>query len=111
MHAHDIGHAPGHAAPEAATSVHLTVQEESAPVARTTQSREKNEQRDFATTGSVNAFATLCEQLATKGYCLTRAYADDGSVRYFVGRWGLCRELANLAEVRAFAERVGVTHG
>jgi hypothetical protein len=106
MHAHDIGHAPGSAAPETATS--LKAQEGSALKGRTTQSREENEQRDFATDGgSVKAFATLREQLAAKGYCLTRAYADDGAVRYFVGRWGLCRELASVEAVRAFARQAG----
>ena len=108
MHAHDIGHAPGSAAPEAATSVCLKAQEESAPVAGTTQSREKDEQRDFATDGgSVNAFATLREQLAPKGFKLIRAVADDGSARYFVSRWGLTRELAGIDAVRDFARQAG----
>ena len=66
------------------------------------------QQRDFASDeGDGKAFATLRAQLELVGYCLTRAYADDGSVRYFVGRWGLCRELASVGAVLAFARQVG----
>ena len=65
----------------------------------------ENGQRNFASDEGIGkAFATMRAQLELVGYCLTRAYAEDGSVRYFVGRWGLCRELANVAAVHTFPE-------
>ena len=70
-----------------------------------------NEHRDSVDHRSEGkAFSTLRAQLALNGYTLTRAFGDDGSARYFVGRWGLCRELANIAAVLAFAEHAGVRH-
>lgn len=55
-------------------------------------------------------FATLRAHLALKGYSLHRTHADDGPVRFYVTRWGLVRELQDIAAVRAFAEQVGATH-
>ena len=53
-------------------------------------------------------FATLRALLALKGYGLSRTVADDGPVCFFVNRWGMARELCDIAAVHAFAESVGV---
>ena len=127
MQAHNFGHRPGLAAPEAASSggaagaasvvaddvapVGLTVQKESAPAAQAAQSREQIEPRKCATSSSADkVFLTLRALLALKGHVLHRTHGDDGPVRYYVTRWGLVRELADIAAVRAFAEQVGATH-
>ena len=127
MDAHHIGHGPGLAAPEAASSgcaagaasvvagavapAGLTAQKESAPAAQAAQSREQNEPGNSATgTGADKAFLTLRALLALKGHVLHRTHGDDGPVRFYVTRWGLARELPDIAAVRAFAEQVGATH-
>lgn len=127
MRAHYIGHGPGLAAPEAASSggaagaaslvadavapAGLNAQKESAPAAQATQSREQNEPPNSATSAGANkAFVTLRALLALKGHVLHRTHGDDGPVRFYVTRWGLARELPDIAAVRAFAEQVGATH-
>jgi hypothetical protein len=127
MRAHCIGHGPGLAAPEAAPSggtagaasvvadavapVGLNAQKESALAAQAAQSREQNELRNPATgTGTDKAFLTLRALLALKGYVLGRTHGDDGPVRFYVTRWGLVRELPDIAAVCTFAEQVGATH-
>lgn len=55
-------------------------------------------------------FATLRARLALKGYSLSRTAASDGPVRFYVTRWGLVRELPDIASVRVFAEQVGAIH-
>jgi hypothetical protein len=127
MRAHYIGHGPGLAAPEAASSggtagaasvasdavapAGLNAQKESAPAAQAAQSREQNEPGNSATGDCADkAFLTLRALLALKGHVLSRTHADDGPVRFYVTRWGLVRELPDIAAVRAFAEQVGATH-
>lgn len=127
MRAHYIGHGPGLAAPEAASSggtagaasvasdavapAGLNAQKESAPAAQAAQSREQNEPGNSATgDGADKAFLTLRALLALKGHVLSRTHGDDGPVRFYVTRWGLVRELSDFAAVRAFAEQVGATH-
>lgn len=127
MQAHYIGHGPGAAAPEAASSggtadaasvvadavaaAGLNAQKESAPAAQAAQSREQNEPRNSATgAGADKAFLTLRALLALKGHVLSRAHGEDGPIRFYVTRWGLVRELPDIAAVRAFAEQVGATH-
>ena len=57
-------------------------------------------------------FATLRAHLALKGYSLSRTHGDDGpvlaAVCFHVNRWGMVRELRDIAAVRAFAVAVGV---
>jgi hypothetical protein len=62
---------------------------------------------DCAAAAKEKEFLTLRAQLALAGHELTRTRAEDGSVRFFVGRWGKARELADIDAVRAFAEQVG----
>ena len=52
-------------------------------------------------------FATLRAHLALKGYSLSRTHGDDGPVCFHVNRWGMVRELRDIAAVRAFAVAVG----
>ena len=127
MHAHQFGHGPSLAAPEAAASLcaagaasvvadavapaELIQQKESAPVAQATQSREEKEHRNSATgAGADKAFLTLRALLALKGYSLSRTHGDDGPVCFHVNRWCMVRELRDIAAVRVFAEQVGATH-
>jgi len=49
-------------------------------------------------------FATLQTQLALKGWTLSRS--ANGAV-FHVIRWGMVRELSDLAAVEAFADQVG----
>lgn len=127
MRAHYIGHGPGLAAPEAASSggtagaasvvadavapAGLSAQKETAPAAQAAQSREENEPGNSAIgDGADKAFLTLRALLALKGHVLSRTHGDDGPVRFYVTRWGLVREFRDIAAVRAFAEQVGATH-
>ena len=55
-------------------------------------------------------FATLRAHLALKGYSLSRTHGDDGPVCFHVNRWGMVRELRDIAAVRAFAQQVGASH-
>ena len=127
MRAHYIGHGPGLAASEAPSSgcdagaasvvadavapAGLTVQKESASAAQAAQSREQIEPGNAATgAGAEKAFLTLRALLALKGHVLHRTHGDDGPVRFYITRWGLVRELSDIASVRAFAEQVGAIH-
>ena len=127
MRTQDFGRKPGMAAPEAAAHVRpvgaasvaadafapagLTPQKDSALAAQATQSREQNEHPNFDTnTVADKAFFTLRALLALKGYALNRTQAEDGPVRFYVTRWGVSRELPNLAAVRGFAEQAGAAH-
>ena len=127
MRAQHTGHGPGLAAPEAAASLRavgaasvaadavapaeLTPQKQSAPAARAGQSREQYEPANSAIgAGADKAFATLRAHLALKGYSLSRTPAGDGPVCFHVARWGMVRELRDIAAVRAFAEQVRALH-
>ena len=127
MRADNHGHGPGIAAPEAAASLcaagaasvaadavapaGLNAQKESAPATQAAQSREQNEHRNSATgAGADKAFLTLRALLALKGYSLSRTHGDDGPVCFHVNRWGMVRELRDIAAVRAFAQQVGASN-
>ena len=127
MRAHYIGHRPGLAAPEAASSggiagaasvvadavahAGLNAQKESALAAQAAQSRKQNEPTNCASDAREGkAFLTLRAQLALKGHSLSRTPADDGRVRYYASRWGMVRELNDLAAVAQFLEQVGGAH-
>ena len=127
MRAHHTDHGPGLAAPEAASTgcaagaasvvadvvapAGLTAEKESAPAAQAAQSREQIEPGNSATgAGADKAFLTLGALLALKGHVLHRTHGDDGPVRSYVTRWGLVRELPDVAAVRVLAEPVGATH-
>lgn len=55
-------------------------------------------------------FATLRAPLALKGYSLHRTAAGDGPVCFYVTRWGLARELHDLAAVAQFLDQVRGAH-
>ena len=55
-------------------------------------------------------FATLRALLALKGYSLSRTHGDHGPVCFHVNRWGMVRELRDIAAVRAFAQQVGASN-
>ena len=127
MRAHNHGHGPGLAAPEAAASLcvagaasvasdavapaGLNAQKESAPAAQAAQSREQNEHRNSATgAGADKAFLTLRALLALTGYSLSRTAASDGPVGFYVTRWGMARELHDSAAVERFFDEVGGAH-
>jgi len=96
---------------DAVSPAGLNAQKETAPAAQAAQSREQSEPRNSATgDGADKAFLTLRARLALKGHVLSRTHGDDGPVRFYVTRWGLVRELRDIAAVRAFAEQVGATH-
>ena len=124
---HHGADAPGLAAPETAASgcaagaasvvadvvahAGLTAQKESAPVAQAAQSRGQNDAGNSATgAGADEAFLTLRALLASKGHVSHRTHDDDGPVRFYVTRWGLVRELPDVASGQAFAEQVGAMH-
>ena len=127
MRAHNHGHGPGLAAPEAAASfcaagaasvasdavapAGLNTQKESAQATQAAQSREQNEHRNSATgAGADQAFLPLRALLALKGYSLSRTHSDDGPVCFYVNRWGMVRELRDLAAVARFLDQVGGAH-
>lgn len=127
MRACYIGHRPGLAAPEAASSggaagaasvvadavapAGLNAQKESALEAQAAQSREQNKPSNSATGASADkAFLTLRALLALKGYRLHRTTAGDGTVCFYVTRWGMARELRDMPAVARFLNQVGGAH-
>lgn len=124
MHAPHVGRGPGLAAPQAASSggscgatsvvadavapAGLNAQKESALAAQAAQSREQNEPRNSAIdAGADKAFLTLRALLALKGHVLSRTHSDDRPIRFYVTRWGMARELRNLAAVARLLDQVG----
>jgi hypothetical protein len=72
---------------------------------------QQNEQRDFAIGADFDkAFLTLRAMLALKNYGLSRTHSNDGPVRFHVTRWGMVRELPDIAAVSAFAAQVGAVN-
>ena len=55
-------------------------------------------------------FFTLRAHLALKGYGVSRTQGGDGPVCFHVSRWGMTRELRDLAAVARFLEQVGGAH-
>jgi len=127
MDAHHVGPVPGLATPElahhhpvdlaplgtAAAHAVVTPTSEKAPDAANVGGPAKTETQCFIfeqPTEDGKRFATLRALLALKGHVLSRTHGDDGPVRFYVTRWGLVRELPDIAAVRAFAEQVGATH-
>jgi len=124
MESYNHGGKPGLAAPDApalfdlagAASVvadaialtELTPEKKSALVAQATQSRERNKHPNSATEACADkAFQTLRAEFALRGYGLSRTHGDDGPVCFHVNRWGMVRELRDLAAVRAALVRMG----
>ena len=62
---------------------------------------------DQASTIDTKRFATLRARLALAGWSLTRTDAGDGPVTFHASRWGMLRELPDLAAVESFADQVG----
>lgn len=129
MRAHHFGHGPGLAAPEAAASLRaagaasvvadavapagLTRTSEKAPDAANVEGPVQTETQCliFEQPGDDGKhFATLRALLALKGYSLHRTAADDVPVCFYVTRWGMARELHDLAAVARFLDQVGGAH-
>jgi len=108
-------HDPVHRAPlgAAAAPVVVTPSSGKAPDAANAGGPvQKKTQRLIFTqrTGDDKRFATLRAHLALKGYSLHRTAAGDGLVRFYVTRWGMARELRDLAVVARFLDQVGDGH-
>lgn len=56
-------------------------------------------------------FATLRAEFALAGHTLTRSTTADGASCLVAERWGLTRELVDLAEAHAFLMQIGGRHG
>lgn len=52
-------------------------------------------------------WSTLVARAALRGWQLWRTDPDDGVQRYFAGRWGLVRTLADVEQVEQFLEQAG----
>lgn len=55
----------------------------------------------------LKAWSTLVARAALKGFQLWRTDAADGPTRYFLGRWGHVRAMADAEEVERVLEQVG----
>lgn len=55
------------------------------------------------------AFATLAARAALRGWQLWRTDSADGPQRYFAGRWGRLRALADLEEAERFLDLIGAS--
>lgn len=53
------------------------------------------------------AFEALRAAAAFAGYTLSRTNPADGTVTFYATRWGLVRELRDLAAVAAFLTQIG----
>lgn len=127
MDARDHGTVPGLAAPElahhdvvelaplgtAAAHAVATPTSEKAPDAANVGGPVQTETRFLIfkqPTDDGKRFATLQAHLALKGFSLQRTAADDGPVCFYVTRWGMARELRDLAAVARFLDQVGDAH-
>ncbi|MDP1650966.1 MAG: hypothetical protein Q8M01_22625 [Rubrivivax sp.] len=127
MDAPHHGAVPGLAAPELAHHGHVdlaplgtaaahavvTATTERAPDAANVGGPAKTETRCLILEQQADGgkrYATLRAHFAVKDYSLHRTAASDGKVRFNITRWGLVRELRDIAAVRVFAEQVGATH-
>lgn len=127
MDAQDHGTVPGLAAPElahhdvvdlaplgtAAARAVVTRASEMAPDAANVGGPVQTESQCLIfeqSTDNGKRFATLRAHLALKGYSLHRTTADDGPVCFYVTRWGMARELRDLAAVARFLDQVGGAH-
>lgn len=108
MHSDNIGvNAPGFAVPDTAST---SASDDASPAANGGGVRDQAEQdkSDSATADvSGKLFATLQAELALRGFTLRAGNAADGTVRFYVGRWNLTRELPDLAAVATFLEQIG----
>ena len=124
LYAHHVGPVPGLAAPElahhhpvdlaplgtAAAHAVVTPTSEKAPDAANVGGPVQTEAQCLIfeqTTDDGKRFATLRAHLTLKGYSLHRTAADDGPVCFYVTRWGMARELRDLAAVMRFLDQVG----
>lgn len=90
-------------APAAEPHLRLIAQKVSAPVANTTQSRERNVHRDFADDGATGkARATLTARFALRGYSLHQLPGDT----YLVTRRNLSRSCVDLHAARRFPAQI-----
>ena len=126
MDPHRHGAMPGLAAPElahdvvdlpplgtAAARAVVTPTSEKAPDAANVEGPGQSETQSLIFEQHADdgkRFATLRAHLALKSYSLSRTHGDDGPVCFYVNRWGMVRELRDLAAVRAFAQQVGASH-
>jgi hypothetical protein len=127
MQTYRVGHRPGMVAPEAIASLRpvavasvvpdgvapagLKPQGESARAVPPGSCRASDDRQGSVPRPDADKeFCTLRAVLALKGHCLSRTYAGDGPVLFYVTRWGMVRELLDLAAVRAFAAQVGCSH-
>lgn len=124
---HHVGPVPGLAAPEPAHHDHVDLAPLGAAAAHAVVTRTSEKAPDAANVGGPayteantgilgqptddgKRFATLRAHLALKGYSLHRTAADDGPVCFYVTRWGMARELRDLAAVGRFLDQVGGAH-
>lgn len=127
MDPQDNGTVPGLAAPELAHNDHVDLPPLGAAAARAVVTPTSEKAPDAANVGGPvqtktqcpifeqpnddgKRFATLRAHLALKGYSLHRTAADDGPVCFYVTRWGMARELRDLAAVAQFLEQVAGAH-
>ena len=127
MDAQDHGTVPGLAAPELAHHHHVDLAPLGTAAARAVVTTTSEKAPDAANVGGPvqtetqclifeqptddgKRFATLRAHLALKGYSLHRTAADDGPVCFYVTRWGMARELRDLAAVARFLDQVGGAH-
>lgn len=84
-----------------------------APTAGTDRGPEDQHTRADSGTAAdpCKAFATLRARLALAGYSLNRSDVADGPRAFYVGRWGMVRELPDLAAVCTFADQARAHRG
>jgi len=128
MVAHHHGaDAPGLAAPELARDDHIDLAPPGTAAANAAVTPPSEKGPDAANVGGPvqtkthfpifeqpadngKRFARLRAHLALKGYSLSRTAASDGPVCFYVTRWGMVRELRDLAAVARFLDQVGGAH-
>jgi hypothetical protein len=127
MDAQDHGTVPGLAAPELAHHDHVDLAPLGTAAAHAVVTPTSEKAPDAANVGGPvqtkthipifeqpadngKRYATLRAHLALKGYSLSRTAASDGPVCFYVMRWGMVRELRDLAAVARFLDQVGGAH-
>lgn len=127
MDAQDHGTVPGLAAPELAQHDHLDLVPLGTAAAHAVVTPTSGKAPDAANVGGPvqtekqclifeqpadhgKRFATLRAHLALKGYSLNRTASGGGPVCFYVTRWGMARELRDLAAVARLLDQVGGAH-
>ena len=83
--------------------------QEKAPMERGNFSADRNQhlEKHSAIQDADKVFSTMQARFALLGHCLYKASGANGATGFLVTRWGMVRELPDLASVASFFALIG----